>query len=187
LPVDTASASGLPAAQTRVWAITPTVTTVVGVAKHIAAGQRRSRAPSQLRLVSGHCVTAETGTGAGRAALDTNVLIRDLDNGELNSVDKALARRVPSVSQKAADEYLAGGSQDSLDQFLADREGSIGPAGTQEGAAALRSQATALDRALGLNDALVADSAMQEGIPLITCDHRLLRFLGEIGYPGELF
>ena len=59
LPAGTASASGLPAAQTRVGAINPTVTTVVGVAEHIAAGQRRVRAPSQLQFVSGHCVAAE--------------------------------------------------------------------------------------------------------------------------------
>ena len=62
LPAGTASASGVPAAQTRVGAIHPTVSTVVGVAEHIAAGQRRSRAPSQLRLVSGHCVAAEAAT-----------------------------------------------------------------------------------------------------------------------------
>jgi hypothetical protein len=60
-PAALASASGLPAAQTRVGAIHPTVTTVVGVAEHIAAGQRRSRAPSQLRPAVGHCVAAEAG------------------------------------------------------------------------------------------------------------------------------
>jgi len=65
LPTGTASASGVPAPQARVGAIQPTVTTVVGVAEHIAAGQRRSRAPSQLQLVSGHCVAAE---GAATAA-----------------------------------------------------------------------------------------------------------------------
>lgn len=61
LGAGTASASGLPAAQTRVGAIHPTVTVSVGVAKHIAAGQRRSRAPSQLQVVSGHCVAANAG------------------------------------------------------------------------------------------------------------------------------
>ena len=64
LPALHASASGLPAAQTRVGAISPTVTTVVGVAEHIAAGQRRSRAPSQLRHVVGHGVAAEGGGGS---------------------------------------------------------------------------------------------------------------------------
>ena len=67
LPAGTASASGLPAAQTRVGAIQPTVTTVVGVAEHIAAGQHLGRAPSQLQVVSGHCVAAE---GAASAAPD---------------------------------------------------------------------------------------------------------------------
>ncbi len=63
LPAGTASASGLPAAQTRVGAINPTVTVSVGVAEHIAAGQRRSRAPSQLQVVVGNCVAAEAGGG----------------------------------------------------------------------------------------------------------------------------
>src|SRR5437868_881664 len=35
------------------------------------------------------------------------------------------------------------------------------------------------------NDAFVADSAMQQGIPFMTADERLLRFLGHIGYPAE--
>ena len=68
-PVALASASGLPAGQTRVGAIHPTVSTIVGVAEHIAAGQRRSRAASQLRLVVGHCVAAEAGTSGGAAAV----------------------------------------------------------------------------------------------------------------------
>lgn len=64
LPAGTASASGVPAAQTRVGASHPAVVHIVGVAEHIAAGQRRSRAPSQLQIVSGHCVATEAGDGA---------------------------------------------------------------------------------------------------------------------------
>ena len=75
-----ASASGLPAAETRVGAIGPTVTTVVGVAEHIAAGQRRSRAPSQLQLVSGHCVAAEAGAG------ETTTLYRAVGQGEADDI-----------------------------------------------------------------------------------------------------
>ena len=70
LPAGTSSASGLPAAQTRVGAIGPTVTTVVGVAEHIAAGQRRVRAPSQLQFVSGHCVAAEADSGLLRLSTE---------------------------------------------------------------------------------------------------------------------
>jgi len=61
LPAGTASASGLPAAETRVGAISPTVSHVVGVAEHIAAGQHWVRGPSQLRPVVGNCVAAEAG------------------------------------------------------------------------------------------------------------------------------
>jgi len=56
-----ASASGLPAAETRVGASHPAVVHVVGVAEHIAAGQHPGRAPSQLQVVVGHCVAAEAG------------------------------------------------------------------------------------------------------------------------------
>ena len=59
LPLGTASASGLPAAQTRVGVSHPAVVHIVGIAEHIAAGQRPVRAPSQLQIVSGHCVAAE--------------------------------------------------------------------------------------------------------------------------------
>jgi predicted nucleic acid-binding protein len=132
-------------------------------------------------------VAAEAAAGRGSAALDSNVLIRGLDNGELGAVDKALAGRLPNVSPTAASEYLARDSQEALNQFLSERGGSIGLAGTQEGAAALQAQAAGLGRALGLNDALIAHSAMQEGIPLITGDQQLLRFLNAIGYPAEGF
>jgi len=77
LPAGTASASGLPAAQTRVGAIGPTVTTVVGVAERIAAGQRRVRAPSQLQFVSGHCVAAEDATALSRVDRVGSALSKD--------------------------------------------------------------------------------------------------------------
>ncbi len=38
-----------------------------------------------------------------------------------------------------------------------------------------------------MNDALIAHSAIQEGIPLITGDQQLLGFLRAINYPGEPF
>jgi len=67
----TGSASGLPAAGTRVGTIHPTVTTFVGVHECIRAGQRPVRGPSQSQIVSGNCVAAEDGAaalnGAGRA------------------------------------------------------------------------------------------------------------------------
>lgn len=74
----TASARGVPAAQTRVLASYPVVTTVVGVAEHIAVGQRRSRAPSQLQAVVGQCVAAET---------EASVLARPtVESGKLQNV-----------------------------------------------------------------------------------------------------
>ena len=60
----TASASGLPAAETRVGVSTLAAPEVVGVHECITAGQHWVRGPSQLRLVSGHCVAAEAETVA---------------------------------------------------------------------------------------------------------------------------
>jgi len=122
---------------------------------------------------------------SGSAALDTNALIHALDNGEASEVDKALAGRVPIVSPTAASEFLVRGDAGALDEFLSARGGRIGQAGTQEGAGALQTHASRLGRALGLNDALIAHSAILEGVPLITGDQQLLRFLTQIGCPAE--
>jgi hypothetical protein len=102
-------------------------------------------------------------------------------------VDKALAGRTPVVSPTAASEYLAKGNPNAFSEFLQARGGKIGVAGTTDGAAALRVRAAELGRSLGANDALIAHSAMQEGIPLITGDRQILGFLQAIDYPGERF
>lgn len=64
LPASAASATPLPAAETRVGAFHHAETQVIGVAQHIAAGQHRVRGPSQLQIASGNCLAANT---AGRA------------------------------------------------------------------------------------------------------------------------
>jgi len=71
LPTSAASAGPASAAQTRVGAIAPTTTTVVGVHECIRAGQRPVYGRSQSRIVVGNCVAAETGGAdivAGRFA-----------------------------------------------------------------------------------------------------------------------
>jgi hypothetical protein len=69
LGTGTASASALPAAETCVGVSTLASPEVVGVAEHIAAGQHWVRGPSQLRLVSGHCVAAEATADSGTGLL----------------------------------------------------------------------------------------------------------------------
>ena len=59
-PAGTASASGLPVTQTRVGLSQPVSADIVGVHAYITAGQRPVRGPSQLQVVSGNCVAAET-------------------------------------------------------------------------------------------------------------------------------
>ena len=125
LPAGTASASGLPAAQTRVGAIHPTVTTVVGVAEHIAAGQHLGRAPSQLRLVSGHCVAAEgisPTVGELRAAgqADAHHIIQD-----------AAVRDVPGYKTNSAPGIqLEGGGAGTPHQLATNVQRTAGIGGT---------------------------------------------------------
>jgi hypothetical protein len=123
LPAGTASASGLPAAQTRVGAIHPTVTMVVGVAEHIAAGQHLGRAPSQLRHAVGHCVAAEAGTSGAESAMAGRNLGRQLASeqqlGEAgtaiagagtNTVLRGAPRLVDQYGGAAGDWAKMGGS-----------------------------------------------------------------------------
>src|SRR5438445_5694975 len=69
VPTAATFASGVPAAENRVGANSPTTSTVVGVAEHTAAGQHRCRAPSQLQIVAGHCVAAEAIPAADAAVI----------------------------------------------------------------------------------------------------------------------
>ena len=125
LPALHASASGLPAAETRVGAISPTVSTVVGVAEHIAAGQHLGRAPSQLRLVSGHCVAAEgisPTVGELRAAgqADAHHIIQD-----------AAVRDVPGYKTNSAPGIqLEGGGAGTPHQLATNVQRTAGIGGT---------------------------------------------------------
>jgi hypothetical protein len=64
LPAVPASATALPAAETRVGASGPATTVAVGVHECITAGQRPVRGPSQPQVVSGSCVAAQAGDEA---------------------------------------------------------------------------------------------------------------------------
>ena len=131
----TASASGLPAAQTRVGVSHPTVVHVVGVAEHITAGQHWVRGPSQLQIVSGHCVAAEGEGGLTSAARTcsvnsftgaTLILMADGTKKPIRDVkvgDKVLATD-PETGQTAARPVtkliVHGGKHTMVDVRLAD-------------------------------------------------------------------
>ena len=122
LPALHASASGLPAPETRVGAISPTVSTVVGVAEHIAAGQHLGRAPSQLRLVSGHCVAAEETTVAGRSLNELSQQGAQADRNGLTQAGRALQKHANRAGNSAYPKVpggeLNGAGQDVLDEIL---------------------------------------------------------------------
>jgi len=126
LPAGTASASGLPAAETRVGAISPTVSHVVGVAEHIAAGQHWVRGPSQLRPVVGNCVAAEEGIYVVRSEAGTYV-------GQSGNITQRLAQHVGSekFTQEEVDAAertaVMGGktSREIAEQLKIDESGGI--------------------------------------------------------------
>lgn len=123
----------------------------------------------------------------GRAAIDANVLVRGLEGGQLAAVERALGGRSPVISITAAKEFLAKGDVNVLREFLASHGGSVGKAATSQQIQDLQSQATLLGRVIDSKDAAVAGSALAEGIPLITNDQRLFRFLNSAGLPAEFF
>jgi len=125
--------------------------------------------------------------GVDAAALDANALIRGLDFNELAAVDAALAGRVPVISIRAAREYLMKGDINALRDFLQQRGGRMGSAGTAEQISLLQEQARVLGRVISFTDAEVAASAIREGIPLIARDKQLIRFLQAAGYTVETF
>jgi len=99
----TASASSLPAAETRVGVWTLAAPEVVGVHECITAGQHWARGPSQLRLVVGHCVAAEDGA---RLASRTDELTGALDPIAQNSRTSAV------MSTRQGADVLASGGRD---------------------------------------------------------------------------
>ena len=76
---------------------------------------------------------------------------------------------------------------------MASTGGRIGSGVSDDFAAGLRAQANSLTdqygnaRALGYEDSYVVGSAMQDGVPLITNDQQVIRFLSAINYPVEPF
>ncbi len=71
-----------------------------------------------------------------------------------------------------------------LREFLGARGGRIAAAGSEQSAAALRSQAQALGRGLKLKDSRVAASALREGVSVVTRDSKFQRFLNAVGIGG---
>lgn len=132
----------------------------------------------------------QTGAGddcpQGRAAVDADALIRAIDFGD-PAVDIALRGRSPVASPRAAQQFLVRGSQIALDGWLAARGGGIGSPADPGRVLALENQAQSMGRAISHTDAEVAASAIQDGLPLITRDQQLFRFLQAASYPAELF
>jgi hypothetical protein len=71
--------------------------------------------------------------------------------------------------------------------FLSRRAGRIGAEARPEQVTGLQELAAILGRVLRDGDAAVLDSAIQEGLPIITNDQRFYRFMNAINYPNERF
>lgn len=130
------------------------------------------------------------------ALVDTNALIRGLERGELDALDKALAGRSPTVSFTGAREFLRnGGDSSALRSFLSERGGSIAPITSRSSLTAVDDRLAALNRTLPPGqqrvlrggDRYIAGSALQNSLPVITRDQRFTRRLGDLGLQAEGF
>jgi hypothetical protein len=108
-------------------------------------------------------------------ALDTNALIPLLEgsSSDAAAVTSAIGNRTPQVSFTAAREFLRGGGDaNALRGFLQNTGGRIGPAPSSTTINNLMSNG------IRANDARVLGSAIDQGIPLLTRDRRLLNRYG---------
>ncbi len=127
------------------------------------------------------------GSAPGNVAIDANAAIRAIEAGEAAALDAALAGRSPIIPIQAVKEFLVKGDVNALRGFLTSRGGRVAAGASDEAAAALQAEAKALGRSLKPKDAKVAASAQKEGVPLITRDQKLRKFLNAIGIGGESF
>ncbi|HKO94990.1 MAG TPA: RHS repeat-associated core domain-containing protein, partial [Polyangiaceae bacterium] len=130
-------------------------------------------------------------TACGEAALDNNALVNAIEGD--GAALRALGNRTPVVSPQTVREFLKGsGAQRAalgdagarqanakkLREFLSARGGRVGAPSTPSGRAAAEAagaRRTARNVRQGsAGDPAVVDSAVQDGIPLITRDQRLL-------------
>ncbi len=171
---------------TGVGILAPVATTLIGGGATATTVEAAATAGATL-------LTAELTDGdddearIARIALDTNALINGIEGGEAQAVDQALAGRIPVVSPAAAEEFMRNGDANALTGFLAERGGVIGSNGTQQMVNNLQEQARGLGRVLHDFDARIVASAIQDNIPLLTRDTRLIRFLNAINIPVETY
>ena len=122
---------------------------------------------------------------AGEVALDANPVINAVRGGKTADVDKALNGRSPVISPQAFAESTGHGPASEVMDWLTARGGRIGPEANPEGVARLQARAVSLGRVLKDGYGTVADSAIQEGLPIITNDQKFTKFLKVINHPVE--
>ncbi|HRI65925.1 MAG TPA: hypothetical protein PK156_16875, partial [Polyangium sp.] len=143
-------------------------------------------------MVAAVVVGKKVGPGAprgvrlrGSVALDTNALIASVEKGQ---APRILDGRAPVVPITVAKEFLqGGGSSTALRTFLTNNNGRIAAAGTEASANALQKQAVDMGRVLHRADARIVAGAAREGLPLVTNDLRLSKYLQAAKLPVEGF
>lgn len=88
-----------------------------------------------------------------------------------------------------AKEFLkGGGSADALRGFLSARGGQFAAAGAENVARGLQARVWGIGgRQIGLYDARIGASAMQEGMPIMTLDQKFTRAMNALGWTMESF
>jgi predicted nucleic acid-binding protein len=138
--------------------------------------------PGMLAVEAGVGGVGLAADGGSAVALDTNALIAGVERGV-----NVLGGRTPVVPITAAKEFLRGGSADALRVFLSANGGRLAGAGSEATVRALQAEAGSMGRVINLGDARIVAGAMREGVPLVTQDAQLTRFLQAAGIAVEGF
>lgn len=138
--------------------------------------------------------TDSLGLAPDYVAVDTNPVTDALKGIKTTEVDAALGGRSPVLSPQAYRELLEGGhTPESIDKWLAERGGRIGPESTPEGVADIQGRLRAMWKGKSFNpmihdhDAMVLHSATQEGLSIITNDSRFFKNAERLGYSTERY
>jgi RHS repeat-associated protein len=128
----------------------------------------------------------------GEVAVDTNIVSYSLSGTRAAEVETALAGRSPVLSPTAHSELLTRYSADEIGSWLSARGGRMGVEASQAGVDAIQGGLEAMwtynfKPSIALNDRRVLQSAVQEGLTLLTTDKQILKNAPRLGLSVERF
>ncbi|WP_405537712.1 HINT domain-containing protein [Streptomyces sp. NBC_00075] len=128
----------------------------------------------------------------GEIAVDANIVSYSISGVRTAQVETALAGRSPVLSPMAHSELLNRYSADEIEGWLTARGGRMGVEASQAGVEAIKTGLEAMWKnnfqpSIKLKDRTVLQSAVQEGLTLLTTDKQILRNAPRLGFSVERF